>query len=133
LRDPEVIDDAIRKISCHANASSLRSAHPASESPFKWFLQGNDGFFRSIQEGSSNDSANLPRQSFPEVFIPNGYVDIIRSVNVLENKFLYGNFMLSFVTDPCYEVDRPEDVSFLKYFLENNEIPLLKYLKEFRT
>lgn len=130
LRDPDVIDDAIKRISAHATASSLRSAHPASESPFKWFMKGEDGFFKSIQEGCSNDAANLPRQSFPDVYIPNGYVDIIRSENVLAGQTLYGDFMLGYITAPCHEVDRLEDVSYLEYLLAKSDNPLKEYLED---
>jgi len=128
FRDPTVIDSAISRLCRHSDASSLRSAHPASESPFKWFLLGEDGLFRSLKDGCSNDAANLPRQSFPDVYIPNGYVDIIRTKNVLEQNVLYGDTMLGFVTPPCHEVDRPEDVSFLEFQLASGKTPLVEYL-----
>lgn len=128
FRDPEVIDCAINNFCENTQASSLRSAHQASESPFKWFLLSEDGFFKSLKENCSNDDANLPRQSFPEVYIPNGYVDIIRTKTVLEQNALYGNTMMGFVTKPCYEVDCPEDVSFLEYQLATSKSPILEYL-----
>lgn len=128
FRDPEVIDCAINCFCANTRASSLRSAHQASESPFKWFLMGEDGFFKSINGNCSNDDANLPRQSFPDVYIPNGYVDIIRVETVLEQNALYGNTMMGFVTKPCCEVDCPEDVSLLEFHLANRKSPLLEYL-----
>ena len=45
LRDPTVIERAIVEIAKRSNGTSLRSAHVAIESPFKWFLRDSDGFF----------------------------------------------------------------------------------------
>ena len=106
----------------------MRSAHRCSESPFKWFLKSEDGYFRSLQQDCSNDAANLPRQAFPEVFIPNGYVDIIRPEQVRLGS-LYGEKMLAFVTEPCQEVDCQEDIPFLEYQLRASEYDVFDYLK----
>lgn len=132
LREPEVIDNAIRKLQNNPDASSLRSAHLASESPFKWFLMNKNGFFTSMQENCSNDDANLPRQSFPDVYIPNGYVDIIRPRNVSTLQTLYGDKMLAFVTKPAPEIDCLEDVPFLEFQFSKIKSPLLEYFKRLK-
>ena len=61
------------------DSSSMRSAHLAPESPFKWFLKDKNSFFQPITGDFSADILNQPRQSFEDVYVPNGYIDIIKS------------------------------------------------------
>src|SRR5207248_1516291 len=39
LRDPKLVDDAILATISNSEATSMRSAHKAPESPFKWFTR----------------------------------------------------------------------------------------------
>ena len=79
LRDPKIIDNAIEKILSDDTATSLRSAHRATETPLKWFRKDEMGFFKGLVMTSSKDEEyNLPKENFDDVYIPDGYVDIIR-------------------------------------------------------
>ena len=113
LRDPRLID----------------SAHPAPESPFKWFLRGKEGFFTGIDPRYSNDDLNKPRQSFPEVYIPDGYIDIISAGAFLSTGLLHGQRMLAFASPRCHEVDVPEDFDYLEFEIKRGGSVLLDYLK----
>lgn len=132
LRDPKIIDQAIVEFLATPKATSLRSAHPASESPFKWFQKGEDGNFRAIREGDSNDFLNAPRQMFPQAFIPDGYVDILRPSFLVENNLLYGPRMKAFVTPVTHEVDSPEDLELLNFDLSRGEHPVFCMLQKFQ-
>ena len=134
LRDPAVLDDAFSVILRHPEATSLRSAHPAPESPFKWFTADSEGYFRGLLSSRSNDALNAPRQSFPEVYIPDGYIDIIRPAYLRKTGLLYGLKIFGFVSPVCCEVDAPEDLDYLEFELRRKGNVLLDWLRrEFRA
>ena len=130
LRDPAIIEKAINLMIESPDYSSLRSGHLASESPFKWFLRNEEGLFKSISEGVSNEEANSGRQKFPDVYIPDGYVDILRTSYVLESGILHGEKMFGYVSPYCTEVDTIDDFMCLEYELNNNNYMVYKKLKE---
>ncbi len=139
LRDPRLIDNAIGQFKENKNATSLRSAHPASESPCKWFRKNSKGFFVSFMDHLSLDECNLPRQQFVDAFVPDGYVDVLK-VNFLKKSMkakgepmvnpLYGQQMMSFISPVCTEVDTKEDLEYLKYQLEKKGSILYDFLKK---
>ncbi len=129
LRDPIIVNRAIEEIEGCAEATSLRSGHPASESPFKWFLRDAQGFFNGILPEYSNDHINAPRQSFPVVYIPDGYVDVLKTSFVTQTHTLHGDKMFGFISPVCVEVDSIEDFEFLEFELRNNNNPVFEYLK----
>jgi CMP-N,N'-diacetyllegionaminic acid synthase len=128
LRDPLIVDSAIGLIMDDQAATSLRSGHAAAESPFKWFLRDEHGYFRPIREGMTNEECNLPRQSFPKVFVPDGYVDILKASFVTETRTLHGEKMIGFESPVCREVDTLEDFAYLEYEAAKRHGPLAKYL-----
>lgn len=128
LRDPELIDGAINMIADKPEATSLRSGHPASESPFKWFLMNEQGYFGGLRPQDSNDYLNLPRQDFPTVYIPDGYVDIIRVSHLVETKTLHGQRMVGFVSPVCREVDSLEELEYLEYEIKKKGSHVFDYL-----
>ncbi|MBF0546923.1 MAG: acylneuraminate cytidylyltransferase family protein [Candidatus Riflebacteria bacterium] len=129
LRDPQIVDKAIDSIVSNSDATSLRSAHPASESPFKWFLINETGFFKSLRDDFSNDFINQPRQIFPDVYIPDGYVDVLKSDFIVKNKIMYGDRMLGFVSPTCTEIDSLEDFEYLEFQMRRHGSPLLDHLR----
>jgi len=131
LREPQVLKDAIEMIQEHPEAHSLRSGHEAQESPFKWFLKNDEGFFKGLRDDLTPDKANLPRQLFPKVYIPDGYVDIVRSSHVLHNTTLHGEKMLVFESPQCVEVDTQEDFEYLEFQFRKHGSQLQNYLKIF--
>ena len=119
LRDPIVLNKAIKFFKKNINdSSSMRSAHLAPESPFKWFLKDKNSFFQPIKGDFSADILNQPRQSFEDVYVPNGYIDIIKSSTILNENKLHGTKMLVFESPFCAEVDTEDDFKFLEYSLE---------------
>lgn len=129
LRKPAIIDQAIQEIKSRLESTSLRSGHPASESPFKWFLRNTQGYFTGILPGYSNDFLNLPRQSFPVVYIPDGYVDVLKTAFIVESRNLHGDRMVGFISPTCVEVDSFEDFEFLEFELKKDSNPVFEYLK----
>ncbi len=129
LREPEVIDEAVRLLRDTASATSLRSAHLASKTPYKWFEMDALGYFKGIRPDDPRpEYYNLPRQSFPPVYDPNGYVDVLRVSQLLSSPSVHGGAILGFVTPFCHELDSPEDLLLMNYLAERHGSPLLPLL-----
>lgn len=128
LRNPEVIDAAITDIINNHQATSLRSGHIAAESPLKWFLRDELGYFRSISTSYSNDAANAARQTFPAVYIPDGYVDVLVSDFIIHSKLMHGDKMIGFVSPACQEIDTLEDLEYLEFLITKHGSVILDYL-----
>jgi len=126
LRSPLIIKDALKMI-IDTPSTSLRSGHIASESPFKWFLKDEEGYFIGLKDNIDSERVNMPRQVFPDVYIPNGYVDIIKTDTILKQGTLHGDMMLVFESPMCYEIDTEEDFKFLEYKIKNENTPIIEY------
>lgn len=130
LRDPTVLERAIDQMKSSSDASSLRSAHAAPETPLKWFLRTPGGFFQPLLPTMTLEDTNRPRQSFPTVYIPNGYVDILRVSFLKKGISLHGEQMAGFITPFVTEVDTREDFQYLEFELEKTPSVLSKFLND---
>jgi CMP-N,N'-diacetyllegionaminic acid synthase len=129
LREPEVIDDAVRLLCDTPSATSLRSAHLASKTPYKWFEMDVSGYFKGIRPDDPRpEYYNLPRQSFPPVYDPNGYVDVLKVSQLLNSSSVHGSAILGFVTPFCHELDTHEDLLLMNYLAERHGSSLLPFL-----
>jgi len=126
LRDVEVIDNAIDEILQDKNATSLRSGHKAPESPLKWFVKNNH-YFKGLVSG---EEYNLPKEAFQQVYIPDGFIDIVKSSFVMNNQEIHGDRMIGFESPVCTEVDSTEEFDYIQYQLDKNGSKLLDYLNE---
>ena len=126
LRSVEIIDNAINKIVQDNNATSLRSGHKAPESPLKWFVKSNR-YFRGLVGG---EDYNLPKEAFEQVYIPDGFVDVVKSSFVMNNQEIHGNKMIGFESPVCTEVDSAEEFDYIQYQLDKNGSELLSYLNQ---
>ena len=69
------------------------------------------------------DAVNLARQSFPDTYVANGYVDVL-SVSVIRSTGgIHGDRVIAFVTPPVAEVDTEIDFRFLEFCVASD--PLL--------
>ncbi len=133
LRDPEIIDKAISLFLKQEGATSLRSGHLAPESPFKWFLKDENNYFKGMKKDLTPEKVNLPRQSFPPVYVPNGYIDIIKTETIEDHNTLHGDKMIVFETPVCNEVDTVEDFNYLEYQIGKKGIKIIDYLKKIKN
>ncbi|MBI2274142.1 MAG: acylneuraminate cytidylyltransferase family protein [Bacteroidetes bacterium] len=130
IREPDILNNAINEIINAKEATSLRSGHSAQESPFKWFLKDEQGYFKGLRDDLTPEKVNLPRQVFPQVYVPDGYVDIIKSDCVIESNTLHGNRMKVFESPFCTEIDTLDDFKYLEYQLTQTKPTIFKWLKE---
>jgi len=132
FRDSAYIDDAITEMASNETATSLRSSHMASESPFKWFYV-KDKFYTPISDDYTLEDTGRPRQSFPPAYIPNGYVDIIRSAYVKNNDSLFGDKIFGYITSIGYEVDTKEEFEYLEYQITKQNLKIINYLNKIKS
>lgn len=129
LRDPKVVEQAITNIQMHPEATALRSGHKAPESPLKWFRKDDNGYFKGLLTNSDKqETYNLPKESFEDVFVPDGYVDVVRRSFVMFNNTTHGDKMIGFESPICSEVDSFEELEYIQYQLDICGSPLLNYM-----
>jgi N-acylneuraminate cytidylyltransferase len=126
LREIKIIDSAIDEIMSNESATSLRSGHKAPESPLKWFVKDKI-YFRGLVSG---EDYNLPKEAFEQVYIPDGYIDIVKASFILDNREIHGDKMIGFESPVCTEVDSIEEFDYIQYQLDKNKFDLLNYLNK---
>ena len=120
LRDPKIIDEAINKISVETDATALRSVYEMSETAYKTF-EIEDGYLKCVFTGDPDiEKANQPRQNFNNTFVPNGYVDIIKSKYLLDTGKMHGNNVIAHLTPNVGEIDNLDDFIKIDYSIQNN-------------
>ena len=129
LRDPRVIDQAIETLLLHPEASSLRSGHEIRESPYKLFGKEGDFFVGLFPADPRPEYYNLPRQSFPPVYQPDGYVDIWKAETIAKTGMLHGPKVLAWIVQDVGELDKPQDLEFVRFQLEKGHYEIYDYLK----
>lgn len=102
MRRPEDVSGAIRLLKKHPESSAVVSVSEHTECPFKWMVIGDEGFLESPFRNMKPDDVNLPRQNFPIMLEPDGYVDVLRSKIILEKREVYG--------DRAIKIDSPHGV-----------------------
>lgn len=128
LRNPKIMEDAVKLFIENKNlASSLRSGHSAPESPYKWFLKDENNYFKGLRDDLTPEKVNLPRQSFPSVYIPDGYIDILKSSVILDSGTLHGDKMLVFESPFCVEVDTKDDFEYLEFQIQKEGSPIINF------
>ena len=121
LRDPKLIDKAIRKFKISKRATALRSVHAMSESAYKCFHVKNR-YLECVSSRSSDlDSLNNPRQSFSKTYQGNGYVDVLKTSYILKQKKIHGNKVIAFVTPTVREVDTKDDFKYIEFEVFQNQ------------
>lgn len=131
LRDPAKMSAYIEAYhkELKSLATGVRSMHELPESPYKMLKIGKSGmcqgFFKSYK-GNVNYT-NLPRQTFPTAYQPNGYIDIIKKDTIIKGD-AFGDQILPIVTDFVLEVDTQDQFDMLQYRLSVDNHILLEEL-----
>ncbi len=109
-RSTKIIDQAIKFfVKNYKNASSLRSASQFSQPPEKMFKIQNRFFKGYFSNKSKKEYYNLPRQTFPKTYLPNGYIDILKPSVILNSGLLHGKKILPFITEQTNDIDGIDD------------------------
>lgn len=111
VRRVEVIDKAIETMLARPDADSLRSISWPTETPYKMWKIVNGLLEPIVTLPGVVEPYCRPRQSLPEVFWQNGYVDIVRPGVVLNDGMMCGRRIVPFVIDePIFEIDYLESI-----------------------
>lgn len=130
LRDPRHIEEAIKLIRASKTSTSLRSGHEIRESPYKLFGI-NDGHFTGLfPDDPRPEYYDLPRQTFPPVYQPDGYVDILVTRHITSSSSLHGPRIRAYASPNTGEIDSKDDFRFTEYTLEKNIWAIYEYLKK---
>ena len=93
-------------------ATSMRSVSNFSQPPQKLFqIKKNflTGFFNEKYKGEYHSK---PRQDYPNTYLPNGYIDILKTSYILKSKRIYGDKILSYITHPILDIDTKQDLKY---------------------
>ena len=94
------------------SSTSMRSVSIFSQPPQKLFQIKKKfltGFFNNKYKGEYH---SRPRQDYPKTYLPNGYIDILKTSYILKSKKIYGNKILSYVTNPILDIDTKQDLKY---------------------
>jgi len=135
LRDPDVIDAGINEyFSARENCSGMRSMHLNGHPPYKVFRIDDDGYCSGFFEefNGIKDYTNLPRQTFPESYLPNGYVDICKKDTLAKYNTAFGTKIIPFVTNQVGDIDTEDDLRLVEYQLNSTNHALKQILENFK-
>lgn len=130
MRNPEVIDEGIEKIKKHPEATCLLSVTLVENflTAYKWLIKDGEEYVKSIFF-ENNDDANLPRKSYPDPYIPNIYVDVLKTECIVGNDRLHGNKMVCLETPETIDIDTEEDLKKAKEQDMKDFAQIFDYLK----
>jgi len=118
IREAKKIDEFINfYFENESRMSGMRSMHELPEPPHKMFqiVEGYcKGFFRDFE--GEKDYTNLPRQTFPKAYQPNGYIDICKR-ETMERGTAFGLHIMPVITENVVEVDTLHEFKLLEYQL----------------
>ncbi len=129
LRDIKVIQNAIEQMTADPTADSLRSAHKTDVCPFKWFWRSEDGYYQTFN-GITLDEANGPRQGFPAMYIPDGYVDVLKTKYIVEHQLLHGERMIGFEVPDTVDIDTQREFEEAAGVIGGSDNRIMRYLEQ---
>ena len=112
--------------------SGMRSMHEMPEPPYKVFKIENgfcEGFFEDYN--GIKDYTNLPRQTFPLAYQPNGYIDISKKETAALGVSAFGQRIIPAITEYVTEIDVEYEFKLLEFQLENQNSLLLESLYKY--
>jgi CMP-N,N'-diacetyllegionaminic acid synthase len=111
VRSVERIDEAIATFLDHPEADSLRSVTWPAQTPYKMWRRDGEYLKPCLEVAGVAEAHSQPRQSLPEIYWQNGYIDIVRPRVVLDLNQIAGSRIVPFVMhEPVFELDYPEDI-----------------------
>ena len=98
--------------------SALRSVSLMSNPSFKTMRVLNGKLCSIVSNDFNLDKYNKPKEFFPKTYLPNGYIDIIKTSNIIKKK-LHGNKVLPYITnDFNSDIDSMQDFNYVKNKIE---------------
>ena len=83
------------------------------------FKKDKNNYAEPIVSNFELRDTNNPRQKLPKVYVPNGYLDLIKTDQISSNS-LHGEKIKLYETPVSHEIDTLEDLEFLEFLIEKN-------------
>lgn len=111
LRKSKYIYKALEIQKENPGATAIVSVTRTCECPYKWMKIDDNGRLISPFSELKPDDVNMPRQSFPQLVIPDGYVDLLKSETILEKNCVYGDHAFPlFIEEGGIDIDTMDDI-----------------------
>jgi CMP-N-acetylneuraminic acid synthetase len=109
-RNPADITAAVALLQSHPEWDSVRSVVPAPHTPYKMWLQNDDGTLRPVATCDKAEAYNEPRQVLPPTYLQNACIDVTRSATILKKKSMTGDIIGAFPMTDFQDIDTPEEL-----------------------
>ena len=119
IRNTIILNKAIKKFRSLKNYDSLVSVHEMNEPIHKKFFIKNNKL-KPVFKNMSLDQANHPRQKFKKSYTGNGYLDLIRTKNIVLKKNYLGKNCYPFLTQSSIDIDDNLDFEIAKFLINKN-------------
>lgn len=126
VRNSDVINNAIQIMVESPEATSLCSAHKVEYPPCKYFKLTSTGFFVGYM---GEKFVNMPRQTCPQAYQPNGHVDVLKPSVIVASKSLHGDKRMAFLAPDPGDIDTEEDFSHIHALLAK-DFELVDFLND---
>lgn len=125
FREPQCIEEALKKLQNRPDCTSLCSAYELPESPAKYFaLCEEENIFKGFM---GDEFLSLRRQDCPKAYVWDGCVDVLRSEYLLTTQDVYGQRKLAYITQPSVEIDTESEFAYAEYLAQAKAQPLQHY------
>lgn len=104
FRPEGMVDEAVRILRDHPDATSVRGIVPSGQNPYKMWRLGEAGPMHALLESDIAEAYNRPRQELPPTYWQTGHIDAIRSEVILRGS-MSGEAVYPLRIDPKYTVD----------------------------
>lgn len=111
FRDLKLIDEAIKLIKKNPEATSLVSVEEFSEVYKSFSIPKDSKYLEPVFDIRYH---LMPRQSLEPTYLPNGYVDILKTKTILKGN-LHGDKILAFVVPHTPEIDNERDLEYAEF------------------
>jgi len=120
-RQLDIVDECIEYfLENYESYDSLRTVIPLRDTPYKMYYINQDSskkpqltpYFSSYDD--LKEPFNQARQNFPQTYLHNGYIDIIKTSVILEKKLLSGTKILPYIMKEEDDDDIDEMEDFIK-------------------
>ncbi len=113
VRDPKVLDDAIRLFKKHPEADSMRAVRLADKTPYKMWRKNQKGLIEPLFYAFEkyDEPYNMPRQLLPDIYVQDGYFDITWTSVISEKNSVTGDIVLPYeVPGEAIDIDYESDM-----------------------
>jgi len=115
IRSTQIIDACIQKL-INSDADSLRIVTPSPITPYKmWFIENEEKpMIPLLSLPEIDEPYNQPRQKLPQTYWQIGFLDVIRTSTILDERSMSGRNILPYIVGNELAIDIDDMNSFVK-------------------